>query len=254
MINSTIKKKSNVINKLSLFLFAGILLTLQLNSFAQGQEAQIKKILMERIPQFPKIEEITRSPMSGLYEIRVDGDEIYYSDADANFLIQGQLIDTRTRKNITEERIEKLTAIDFQTLPFKDSIKIVQGNGKRHIAVFEDPNCGYCKRFEKDLQKVDNLTIHLFLYPVLGQDSIDKSKKIWCSKDQAKAWKDWMQKEIIPTMSFNNCDTQALTRTVEYGRKRKINGTPTIVTSDGTRVPGAINTAQLEKLLTEGKF
>ena len=118
MINSTIKKKSNVINKLSLFLFAGILLTLQLNSFAQGQEAQIKKILMERIPQFPKIEEITRSPMSGLYEIRVDGDEIYYSDADANFLIQGQLIDTRTRKNITEERIEKLTAIDFQTLPF----------------------------------------------------------------------------------------------------------------------------------------
>lgn len=225
----------------------------QLPVCAQGQESQIKKNLMERIPQFPKIEEISRSPMNGLYEIRVEGDEIYYSDAEANFLIQGNLIDTKTRKNITEERIDKLTAIDFNALPFKDSIKIVQGNGKRHIAVFEDPNCGYCKRFERDLQKVDNLTVHLFLYPVLGQDSIEKSKKIWCSKDQAKAWKDWMQKETMPVAQAS-CDTQVLNRTVEFGRKRKINGTPTIITSDGVRVPGAINTAQLEKLLSEGKL
>jgi thiol:disulfide interchange protein DsbC len=254
MLNSLFKNKSISIHFFGLCLIACLAATYQINSGAQGQEANIKKILAERIPQFPKIEEITRSPMNGLYEIRVDGDEIYYSDADANFLIQGNLIDTRTRKNITEERIEKLTAIDFQALPFKDSIKIIQGNGKRHIAVFEDPNCGYCKRFEKDLQKVENLTIHLFLYPVLGQDSIEKSKKIWCSKDQVKAWKDWMQKEILPVQAFSNCDTQALTRTVEYGRKRKINGTPTIITSDGTRVPGAINTAQIEKLLTEGKF
>ena len=227
---------------------------LQFHLHAIGQESQIKKNLMERIPQFPKIEEITRSPMNGLYEIRVEGDEIYYSDAEANFLIQGNLIDTKTRKNITEERIDKLTAIDFNALPFKDSIKIVQGNGKRHIAVFEDPNCGYCKRFERDLQKVDNLTVHLFLYPVLGQDSIEKSKKIWCSKDQAKAWKDWMQKETLPLPIQATCDTQVLSRTVEFGRKRKINGTPTIITSDGVRVPGAINTAQIEKLLTEGKF
>jgi thiol:disulfide interchange protein DsbC len=226
----------------------------QLPTAASAQESQIKKILMERIPQFPKIEEVTRSPMNGLYEIRVEGDEIYYSDAEANFLIQGNLIDTKTRKNITEERIDKLTAIDFNSLPFKDTIKIVQGNGKRHIAVFEDPNCGYCKRFERDLQKVDNLTVHLFLYPVLGQDSIEKSKKIWCSKDPAKAWKDWMQKETLPSPAQATCDTQVLNRTVEFGRKRKINGTPTIITSEGVRVPGAINTAQMEKLLAEGKF
>ena len=239
---------------LFLFIFSTPFFLFETTAFAQGQEAQIKKVLMERIPQFPKIEEITRSPMNGLYEIRVEGDEIYYSDADANFLIQGNLIDTKSRRNITEERIDKLTAIDFQSLPFKDSIKIVQGNGKRHIAVFEDPNCGYCKRFEKDLQKVDNLTIHLFLYPVLGQDSIEKSKKIWCAKDQAKAWKDWMQREVLPSPAMSNCDALALTRTVEFGRKRKINGTPTIVTADGVRVPGAINTAQIEKLLTEGKL
>ncbi len=251
MNNFKFQKK---LNWLFVFFFSATFSLLQTSAFAQGQEAHIKKILMERIPQFPKIEEITRSPMNGLYEIRVESDEIYYSDADANFLIQGSLIDTKTRRNVTEERIEKLTAIDFQTLPFKDAIKIVQGNGKRHIAVFEDPNCGYCKRFEKDLQKVDNLTIHLFLYPVLGQDSIEKSKKIWCAKDQAKAWKDWMQREALPSAALTNCDVQALNRTVEFGRKRKINGTPTIVTSDGVRVPGAINTAQIEKLLNEGKF
>ncbi len=237
-----------------IFLLSLTNLCLAVNTLAQGQESQIKKILMERIPQFPKIEEITRSPMNGLYEIRVEGDEIYYSDAEANFLIQGSLIDTRSRRNITEERIDKLSAIDFQTLPFKDSIKIVQGTGKRHIAVFEDPNCGYCKRFEKDLQKVENVTVHLFLYPVLGQDSIEKSKKIWCAKDPAKAWKDWMQRETLPQAAQGNCDSQALNRTVEFGRKRKINGTPTIVTADGVRVPGAINTAQLEKLLSEGKL
>jgi len=240
--------------KLNHYLVASFICLFQLQTLALGQESQIKKILMERIPQFPKIEEISRSPMNGLYEIRVEGDEIYYSDAEANFLIQGNLIDTKTRKNITEERIDKLTAIDFNALPFKDSIKIVQGNGKRHIAVFEDPNCGYCKRFERDLQKVDNLTVHLFLYPVLGQDSIEKSKKIWCSKDQVKAWKDWMQKETLPSPAQATCDTQVLNRIVEFGRKRKINGTPTIITSDGVRVPGAINTAQMEKLLSEGKF
>jgi thiol:disulfide interchange protein DsbC len=235
-------------------LVALFLALLQIPTAASAQESQIKKILMERIPQFPKIEEVTRSPMNGLYEIRVEGDEIYYSDAEANFLIQGNLIDTKTRKNITEERIDKLTAIDFNSLPFKDAIKIVQGNGKRHIAVFEDPNCGYCKRFERDLQKVDNLTVHLFLYPVLGQDSIEKSKKIWCSKDPVKAWKDWMQRETLPAPVQATCDTQVLNRTVEFGRKRKINGTPTIITSEGVRVPGAINTAQMEKLLAEGKF
>ncbi len=224
-----------------------------LTAQAQGQEAQIRKNLMERIPQFPKIEEVTRSPMTGLFEIRVDGDEIYYTDAEGNYLIQGSLIDTKTRRNITEERVDKLTAVDFQGLPFKDAITLVHGAGKRQLAIFEDPNCGYCKRFEKDLQKIDNVTIHLFLYPVLGQDSIAKAKTIWCAKDRAKSWTDWMQKESMPT-SGANCDTQALQRIVEFGKKHKINGTPTLITLGGTRVPGAINANQIENLLTDGKF
>ena len=214
---------------------------------AQGQEALIRKNLAERIPQLPKIDEVSRTPMAGLYEVRVDGTEIYYTDAEANFLIQGQLIDTRSRRNITEERVEKLSAIDFAALPLKDAITLVRGNGKRKRAVFEDPNCGYCKRFERDLQKVDNVTVYLFLYPILGQDSLDKSRNIWCAKDKAKAWQDYMLRE--QPVSAAQCDTAALQRNLELGRKHKITGTPTLIAADGTRVPGAIGTAQIEKLI-----
>jgi thiol:disulfide interchange protein DsbC len=224
-------------------------LAFSLTALAQGQEALIRKNLQERIPQFPKIDEITKAPMPGLYEIRVDGTEIYYTDAEGNFLIQGQLIDTRSRRNLTEERIEKLTAIDFQSLPLKDAFTLVRGNGKRKLAVFEDPNCGYCKRFERDLQKVDNITVYLFLYPILGQDSVDKSRNIWCAKDRVKAWQDAMLREQPAATA--NCDTSALQRNVELGRKHKINGTPTLITTDGNRVPGAISTAQIEKLLAD---
>ena len=230
-------------------LFSLLCLSCSMTALAQGQEALIRKNLQERIPQFPKIDEITKAAMPGLYEIRVDGTEIYYTDAEGNFLIQGQLIDTRSRRNLTEERIDKLTAIDFQSLPLKDAFTIVRGNGKRKLAVFEDPNCGYCKRFERDLQKVDNITVYLFLYPILGQDSVDKSRNIWCAKDRAKAWQDAMLREQ-PAASAN-CDTSALQRNVELGRKHKINGTPTLISTDGNRVPGAINTAQIEKLLAD---
>jgi len=217
---------------------------------AAGQEAAIRKNLSERIPQLGKIDEVTRTPMPGLFEVRV-GTDLFYSDAEGNFLIQGQLMDARARRNLTEERLEKLMAIDFDSLPIKDAFTIVRGNGKRKLAVFEDPNCGYCKRFERDLQRVDNITIHMFLYPILGPASNDKSRNIWCAKDRVKAWMDWMVRDqAAPAAS---CDTAALARNVEFGKKHKITGTPTLVFADGTRVPGAIPASQVEKLLAENK-
>ena len=219
---------------------------------AAAQEATIRKNLGERIPQLQKIDEVTKSPMAGLFEIRVNGTEIYYTDAEGNFLVQGNLIDTKQRRNLTEERVDKLTAISFDSLPFKDAFTIVRGNGKRKLAVFEDPNCGYCKKFEKDLQKVDNVTIHMFLYPILSADSNEKSKHIWCAKDKAKAWQDWMVRDQLPKAA--SCDTTAIERNIEIGRKYKITGTPTLVFVDGSRVPGAIGTAQVEKFLTDAKI
>ena len=227
------------------------LAALALSLSAIAQEATIRKNLGERVPQFPKIDEVSKSPMPGLYELRVNGTEIFYTDSEGNFLIQGALIDTRQRRNLTEERVEKLTAVDFDALPVKDAFTVVRGNGKRKLAVFEDPNCGYCKRFERDLQKVDNVTVYLFLYPVLGPDSADKSKNIWCAKDKGRAWTDWMLREqAAPAAS---CDTAALSRNLEFGKKHKITGTPTLIFADGSRVPGAINTQQIEKFLADAR-
>jgi thiol:disulfide interchange protein DsbC len=224
---------------------------LALCTASQAQEATIRKNLTERIPQLQKIDEISRSPMPGLFEIRVNGTDIFYTDAEANFLIQGNLIDTRQRRNLTEERVEKLTAVKFDTLPVKDAITVVRGDGKRKLAVFEDPNCGYCKRFERDLDKVTNVTIHTFLYPILSPDSHEKSKNIWCAKDKVKAWQDWMLHDLSPASA--SCDASAVARNVELGKKNKITGTPTLIFADGSRVPGAISAQQIEKYLSEAK-
>lgn len=211
---------------------------------------KIRKNLSERIPQMGKIDEVSKTPMPGLYEVRV-GTDLFYSDAEGNFLVQGMLMDTRQQRNLTEERQEKLLLVPFDQLPLKDAFTVVRGNGKRRIAVFEDPNCPYCKHFEADLQKINNVTVYMFLYPILGPDSNDKSRNLWCAKDRAGAWMDWMLRaKAAPDAK---CDVAALARNVEFGRKYRITGTPTMILADGRRVPGAIPAQEIEKLLSDAK-
>ena len=230
-----------------------LLLTLlaALSMGAVAQEAAIRKNLAERLPNLPKIDEVTKTPMPGLYEVRVNHSEIFYTDEQGNYLIQGSMIDTKARVDLTEQRLEKLTAIAYKDLPLKDAFTIVRGNGKRKMAVFEDPNCGYCKRFERDLVKIDNVTVHVFLYPILSADSGEKSRNIWCAKDKSKAFLDWMVRDVTPPSA--SCDAAAVARNVEFGKKARITGTPTIIFADGSRVPGAIDAARIEKFLTEAK-
>ena len=222
--------------------------SLGLSLSATAQEAAIRKTLTERIPQLEKIDEVRATPMGGLYEVRA-GTDLFYTDAKGNFLIQGELIDTKARRNLTEDRITKLTAVDFNALPLQDAFSIVRGNGKRKLVVFADPNCGYCKRFERDLQNVDNVTIYTFLYAILSPDSVEKSRNIWCSKDRVNAWNDWMLRDKTPAAA--TCDTAALQRNMAFGKKHKITGTPTLLFANGARVPGAIGAADIEKRLTE---
>ena len=214
----------------------------------QAQEAAIRKAIAERLPSFPKIDEVSEAPLKGLYEIRV-GTDIFYTDAAGNHLIEGQLIDTKTKTNLTEARIAKLTAIDFSTLPLADAIVFKQGTGARKLVVFADPNCGYCKRFEKDLAKVKDVTVYTFLFPILGGDSPEKSRDIWCAKDSTKVWRDWMVNGTTPPQSTAQCDTAALTRNSALGRKYKVTGTPALVFEDGKRIPGAMAPADIEKML-----
>ena len=219
---------------------------------ATAQEAAIRKNLAERLPDFKKIDEVTQTAMPGLYEVRIDSN-LFYTDAKGDYLIQGELMDVKERRNLTEERMTKLNAVAFDSLPLKDAFTIVRGNGKRKLAVFADPNCGYCKRFEKDLLGLDNVTVHTFLYPILGADSADKSRAIWCAKDRSAVWQDWMVRDKSPGTAPAKCDSDALARNVELGKKHRITGTPTLIFADGTRVPGAIPAAQIEQRLAAVK-
>jgi len=215
---------------------------------AQANEAVIRKALTERLPNLPKIEEVKASPMAGLWEIRI-GNEIRYTDPTGSYLIEGELIDLKARRNLTEERISKLTAVDFASLPLKDAVVWKNGNGKRRIAVFADPNCGYCKRFEKSLQDVKDITVYTFLIPILGGDSPDKSRAIWCAKDSTAVWQSWMLDGKVPAKQTGVCDEAAIDRNLALSRRLHVNGTPNIILEDGTRAPGALSAEQLEKRL-----
>ena len=213
---------------------------------AFADDNAIRKNLAERFPQWPKIDEITKTPIPGLYEIRL-GTDVFYTDDQGNHVIQGEMIETKSHTNLTEQRVAKLTAIDFATLPLKDAIVWKNGNGARKLVVFADPNCGYCKKFERDMQQLKDVTVYTFLYPILGGDSPDKSRNIWCSKDNTKAWRDWMLDGTAPPRSMGACDTAALVRNVALGQKHKVSGTPALVFEDGKRVPGALPLDQVEK-------
>jgi len=214
---------------------------------AGADEAAIRKNLVERLPNFPPIDEVTKTPIAGLYEVRL-GSELIYTDETGNYLLQGSVIDTRTRTNVTEARLNKINAVDFAQLPLKDAIVWKNGTGARKMAVFADPNCGYCKRFEGDLQKIKNVTVYTFLIPVLGGDSPQKSENIWCAKDPAKAWLSWMLENKPPVRNMGACSTP-LERNMAFAQKYRINGTPAIIFADGTRIPGALNAEQIEKQL-----
>lgn len=218
-------------------------------SLASG-EADIRKAMEERLGT--KVESVTRAGYLGLYEVYADGNIFYTDDKVSAIMVGGQLIDGRSMKNITEERMRKLTAIRFNDLPLNQAIKQVRGDGRRVLATFEDPNCGYCKRLARELLTLDNVTVYVFLYPILSEDSVRKSKQIWCAPDRAKAWNDWMVDGKTPT-GRDDCDTTAVTRNREYGRRLNISGTPTIFFGDGERVPGAIPLARIEQKLSQVK-
>lgn len=215
---------------------------------AAADEAEIRKALSERLPNLPKIDEVRPAPIAGLFEVRI-GSEIVYTDPKGQYIVQGEVIDTTSKKNLTQERIDKLTAIDFASLPLKDAIVWKQGSGKRRIAVFADPNCGYCKKFERDLQAVKDITVYTFVIPILGGDSPEKARSIWCAKDNTTTWRQWMIEGSSPARSMGGCDSSAIERNLALAKKYRVTGTPAIVLEDGTRVPGAIPAAELEKRL-----
>src|SRR3954468_5232139 len=194
---------------------------------AFADEAAIRKNLAARLPSLGPIDEVTKTPIAGVWEVRM-GNEIIYSDDLGSFVIEGNIIDLQKQLNLTQDRVAKLTAFDFAKLPLKDAVVWKQGTGARKLVVFANPNCTYCKHFEKELSSVKDITVYTFLIPILGGDSPEKSKAIWCAKDNGKVWRSWMLDGTTPPVA-GACDAGALDRNLALGLKHGVNGTPMLV-------------------------
>ena len=214
-------------------------------------EQKIKQLLESRLRPGTKVDSVVKTPYMGLYEARI-GAELIYTDPKVEYLFAGSVLDAKTMDNLTEERVNQLSAIKWEELPLQNAIKQVNGTGKRQIAYFADPNCGYCKRFEQQaLAQLKDTTIHIFVYPILSPDSTVKAKSIMCSKDKLKTWNDWMIKGQAPTAS-GACDNP-IEANQALGQRINVRATPTVFLMNGQKVPGAIPLAQLEKLVAEAK-
>ncbi|MCM2289506.1 MAG: DsbC family protein [Sulfuritalea sp.] len=220
-------------------LFAAALACVSL--VAVADEAEVKKAVEAKLG---KVEKIVKAPMPGIWEVTVDG-QIFYADDKANYLIFGNLLEMKTGKNITAER-------QFNSLPLELAVKQVRGSGKNVMVTFEDPNCGYCKKLAKDILTLKDVTVYTFLLPVLGDDSYEKSKAIWCAPDKSKAWIDWMTAGKTPPAAPAKCDISGLNKSAQLGGKLRINGTPAIFFAGGERVGGYIPAAEIEKRFSPG--
>jgi thiol:disulfide interchange protein DsbC len=229
------------------YLIVAALLTL--SQFALADEVSLKKALEIAYPKF-KIESVIKTPYAGLYEVFMGG-QIVYTDEKLTFLIaEGRLVDPKTKKDVTGERLEELTKIDFNSLPLDQAIKVVKGNGSRKLVVFSDVDCPFCKRLEQnELTNIDNVTIYTFLYPIeqLHPDAANKSKSIWCAGNRVKAWQDWIFNNKLPA-STGNCEVP-LERVGELARKVGVTSTPTLIFADGKRMLGAQPHKEIEKYL-----
>lgn len=227
------------------FGLAGAAVAQTASSGGDAPDAQIRKRWEARFPGMPKPDQIRRTPFANVYEVNF-GPELFYTDDKVSFVFDGQLIDAQTQKNLTQQRIEQLTAVKFADLPLELAVKTVKGDGSRKIAIFEDPNCGYCRQFTQILQGVNNITVYSFLYPVLSPESVRLAKTIWCADDRAKAWNDWMLSSKQP--AEKRC-ADPTDKVLALGEKLRVRGTPTIIFTDGTRVPGAMPAPALKTKL-----
>jgi thiol:disulfide interchange protein DsbC len=219
--------------------------TLFFSGYVHAQvEQQVKTEIQKKLGANAKVRSVAASPVSGLYEVLV-GNEIFYTDTSGKYLIQGEIIELASGKNLTELRQADLNRIKWADLSQANAIKTVRGNGSRQLAVFSDPNCGYCKRLEKSLQQLDNVTVYTYLIPILSPDSAQKSKQIWCSSDPYKTYIDWMINGITPS-GKSDCNTP-LDKNMAFAKTYGITGTPTLFFTDGSRFPGAVQITDIEK-------
>ena len=227
----------------------GILLAALLAGSAWADEASLRKTIETAYPKM-HVQSVAKTPYAGLYEVFLDG-QIIYTDEKFSFLIaEGRLVDPKNKRDITSERLEELTRVDFSALPLNQAVKVVKGNGSRKLVVFSDPDCPFCKRLEQnELSGITDVTIYTFLFPLeqLHPDAGNKSKAIWCAPNRAQAWENWILRGQLAQGS-TSCETP-LAKNAALGKKIAITSTPTLIFSDGRRMLGAYPAQEIEKAL-----
>ncbi len=230
-------------------------LVLTLGPMAQAQSGELSagqlaalKLKLSRLADLPQIESARTTPIPGLIELKV-GNQVVYTDANGDYLIEGQMLEVKSQRNLTEERLDEINKVDFASLPFKDAIVWKNGSGKRRLVVFADPNCGYCKHLEKELQQVKDVTVYTFMIPILGEDSKVKLDNIWCVKDRTQAWRDWMLNGTAPAKAFGMCASPGQ-RNAALSQKLRVQGTPAMFFEDGSRLASAASAAVIEQRLS----
>ena len=219
---------------------------------AVANEAHIRKVLEAKLGG-AKIEGVQPGPL-GLFEVRFrssSGVRILYTDATATHIFVGKIYETQSDRDVTEERLRKLNAVKFESLPLDQAVKIQRGNGKRVLAMFSDPYCPACKHFEQTLQQMNDITVYVFMFPVIRPELADHSKAVWCAPDRAKAWLD-VALHGRPITSKPTCSTP-VEKNIELGRSLGVNSTPTLIFADGERVTGGLRVADLSELLEKSK-
>jgi thiol:disulfide interchange protein DsbC len=214
-----------------------------------AQATVLKQALTKRIPDLGAIDGIRTTPLAGLYEIRM-GAQVMYTDTKGEYLIDGHLVDTKTMRNLTQERVDDLSKINFATLPLKDAIAWKNGNGKRKLVVFSDPNCGYCKQLEKRFSGIKDMTVYSFVIGILGDESKRMADNIWCVGDRTSAWRDWMVSNQAPARLMGACSTP-LQRNMALAQRLGVNGTPAMFFEDGTRLASAAPNEVIEQRLNK---
>ena len=238
-------------SKFAMLLLAALSVTACMAQEPSAEDA-IRKSIQPKLREGVKIDSIKATPYAGLYEVSAAGD-ILYTDKKGEFLFIGEVINAKTSRNITKERVDELNKVKLSDLPLDSALKTVKGDGKRMLVLFEDPNCGYCKQFRKTtLKDLDNVTVYTFMYNILSEDSAVKSRNIWCSPDRNKAWDDWMVNGKAAPAAATDCPNPN-DKISALGRKLKISGTPSIFFADGTRLPGAVGLKDLEAKLATVK-
>ena len=207
--------------------------------------ADVRQALAKVLPHFPASAQIIKTPYAGLYEVDI-GDRVFYTDAKGSFLFAGEILETKSGTNVTKERIEQLQKVSWKELPLKDAFNVVYGDGKRQVAVFEDPYCPYCHQLDKTLESMSNMTVHVFLFPVIRQDSPAKARDIWCSADKAKVWQAWMNDQKAPPKAPASCATP-LEANLALGQRLGIQSTPTMFLENGQRISGAVDAAEINR-------